>query len=87
MLTKNIKLMVPKIFYPSRAFVKSMDDRREEQEAKAFTDDIKYFLSKETFNMFDFHERVLVKTINNAIERLKVKKLNQANDLGRWCRS
>jgi hypothetical protein len=29
----------------------------------------------------------LVKTINNAIERLKVKKLNQANDLGRWCRS
>ncbi len=75
--------MVPKIFYPSRAFVKSMDDRREEQEAKAFTDDIKYFLSKETFNMFDFHERVLVKTINNAIERLKVKKLNQANDLGR----
>ena len=79
--------MVPKIFYPSRAFVKSMDDRREEQEAKAFTDDIKYFLSKETFNMFDFHERVLVKTINNAIERLEVKKLNQANDLGRWCRS
>lgn len=75
--------MVPKIFYPSRAFVKSMDDRREEQEAKAFTDDIKYFLSKETFNMFDFHERVLVITINNAIERLKVKKLNQANDLGR----
>ena len=75
--------MVPKIFYPSRAFVKSMDDRREEQEAKAFTDDIKYFLSKETFNMFDFHERVLVKTINNAIERFKVKKLNQANDLGR----
>lgn len=63
--------------------MKSMDDRREEQEAKAFTDDIKYFLSKETFNMFDFHERVLVKTINNAIERLKVKKLNQANDLGR----
>jgi hypothetical protein len=29
----------------------------------------------------------LVKTINNAIERLEVKKLNQANDLGRWCRS
>ena len=41
-------------------FVKSMDDRREEQEQKAFSDDIKYFLSKESFNMFDFHERVLV---------------------------
>lgn len=41
-------------------FVKSMDDRREEQEHKAFADDIKYFLSKESFNMFDFHERVLV---------------------------
>ena len=41
-------------------FVKSMDDRRQEQEQKAFSDDIKYFLSKESFNMFDFHERVLV---------------------------
>jgi hypothetical protein len=41
-------------------FVKSMDDRQQEQEQKAFSDDIKYFLSKESFNMFDFHERVLV---------------------------
>ena len=43
-----------------RGFVKSMDDRKEEQEKKAFVDDINYFLAKEQFNLYDFHERVLV---------------------------
>lgn len=37
-----------------------MENRKEEQERKAFQDDIKYFLSKEQFNLHDFHERVLV---------------------------
>ncbi len=37
-----------------------MDDRKEEQEKKAFVDDINYFLAKEQFNLYDFHERVLV---------------------------
>ena len=33
--------------------------RNQEKEDAAFRDDIKYFLSKESFNLFDFHERVL----------------------------
>ena len=45
---------------PERSFVKSMEDRKEEKDAQAFREDIEYFLSKEEFNMFDFHERVLV---------------------------
>ena len=45
---------------PSRTFVKSMDDRKEEKDSKAFRDDVEYFLSKEEFNLYDFHERVLV---------------------------
>ena len=45
---------------PRRSFVKSMDDRKEEKDAKAFREDIEYFLSKQEFNLFDFHERVLV---------------------------
>jgi signal recognition particle GTPase len=42
-----------------RTFVKSLEDRKEEQDKKAFQDDIKYFLSKDTFTVHDFHERVL----------------------------
>jgi len=41
-----------------------MDDRKEEQERKSFADDIQYFLSKEQFNLYDFHERVLVSMIS-----------------------
>jgi hypothetical protein len=52
--------MNPIIYYPQRSFVKSLEDRKEAQDKKAFTDDIKYFLGKETFNLHDFHERVLV---------------------------
>ena len=37
-----------------------MQDRKDEKDAKAFREDVDYFLSKEEFNMFDFHERVLV---------------------------
>ncbi len=37
-----------------------MDERKEDENMKAFQDDIKYFLSKENFNLYDFHERVLV---------------------------
>ena len=44
---------------PHRSFVKTMEERKEEQDKKAFQDDIKYFLSKDTFNVHDFHERVL----------------------------
>ena len=40
-------------------FVRSMDERKEEQDRKAFVDDINYFLSKDQFNFNDFHERVL----------------------------
>ena len=42
-----------------RPFVKSMEERKEEQDKKAFQEDIKYFLAKETFTVHDFHERVL----------------------------
>ena len=45
---------------PKRTFVKSMDDRKEEKDAKAFREDIDYFLSKQEFTIHDFHERVLV---------------------------
>ena len=37
-----------------RSYVKSMEERREEEMRKAFRDDIKFFLSKEEFNLFDF---------------------------------
>ena len=43
-----------------RFYVKSMEERREEEMRKAFRDDIKFFLSKEEFNLFDFQERVTV---------------------------
>ena len=53
-------IVSPMVAVPRRSFVKSMDDRKEEKDAKAFREDIEYFLSKEEFNLFDFHERVLV---------------------------
>ena len=37
-----------------------MDDRKEEKDAKAFREDVDYFLSKQSFTIHDFHERVLV---------------------------
>lgn len=36
-----------------------MEERKEDNEKKAFQDDIKYFLSKDTFTVHDFHERVM----------------------------
>ena len=39
--------------------VKSLQDYQGDKEKKAFQDDIQYFLSKERFTLFDFHERVL----------------------------
>ena len=42
-----------------RAFVKSLEERKEDNDKKAFQDDIKYFLGKDTFTVHDFHERVL----------------------------
>ena len=36
-----------------------MEDRKEEKDAKAFRDDVEYFLGKEFFLLDDFHERVL----------------------------
>ena len=34
--------------------VKSLEDRQEEKEKKAFQDDIQYFLSKDSFTLHDF---------------------------------
>ena len=39
--------------------VKTLEDRSAEKDKKMFQDDIQYFLSKETFTIFDFHERTL----------------------------
>ena len=36
-----------------------MEERKEDTDRKAFQDDIKYFLSKDTFTVHDFHERVM----------------------------
>lgn len=47
------------IFMQQRAFVKSIEDRKDDKEKKAFQDDIQYFLSKDTFTLHDFHERVI----------------------------
>lgn len=48
-----------------RGFVKSMEERKEAQEKKAFQDDIAFFISKEVFTLHDFHERVLVSISNS----------------------
>ena len=42
-----------------------MDDRKEEKDAKAFREDVDYFLSKQSFTIHDFHERVMVSLIFN----------------------
>ncbi len=47
-----------------------MEDRKEEKDAQAFREDVDYFLSKDDFNMFDFHERVLVSRNGNSIYNL-----------------
>lgn len=36
----------------------NLEKRQKEKEEKAFKDDIKYFLSKESFTLHDFHDRV-----------------------------
>ncbi len=52
--------MLMGVAIPSRrTFVKSMEERKEENDKKAFQEDIKYFLGKDTFSVHDFHERVL----------------------------
>ena len=38
--------------------IKSLEDRKQDKEKKAFQDDIQYFLSKDKFTLFDFQERV-----------------------------
>ncbi len=40
--------------------MRSQEEKEEENQAKAFAADINYFLSKEQFNFYDFHERVVV---------------------------
>ena len=64
-----------------------MDERKEDQERKAFVDDINYFLAKEQFNLFDFHERVLVSYLVAfiRIERPQTKIVDQTHDMGRRC--
>ena len=50
----------PALLLPSqRTFVKSMEERKEDNDKKAFQDDIKYFLGKDKFTVHDFHERVM----------------------------
>ena len=44
--------------------MKSMEDRKEEKDAQAFREDIQYFLAKDEFNLYDFHERVLVSSFH-----------------------
>ena len=39
--------------------IKSLEDRSAEKDKKMFQDDIQYFLAKDSFTLFDFHERVL----------------------------
>jgi hypothetical protein len=39
---------------------RKMEDRKEDQEKKAFQEDVQFFLSKEHFTLYDFHERVIV---------------------------
>ena len=41
-------------------YVRSMEEKREEEMRQQFRDDIKFFLSKDQFNLNDFHERVTV---------------------------
>ena len=36
-----------------------MERKQKEKEEKAFTDDITYFLGKDTFSLHDFHDRVM----------------------------
>jgi hypothetical protein len=36
-----------------------MEERKEENDRKAFQEDVKYFLSKDNFTVHDFHERVM----------------------------
>ena len=43
---------------PTRG-IKALEDRKEDKAKKAFQDEIQFFLSKDTFTMYDFHERVL----------------------------
>lgn len=60
-----------------------MDERKEEQERKAFVDDINYFLAKEQFNLFDFHERVLV-SLSIPWPRLECFKVKSSIKLMIW---
>ena len=55
----QLTTQAPLMTMQMRPFVKSMEERKEEQDRKAFQDDIKYFLSKDTFSVHDFHERVM----------------------------
>ena len=63
--------------------MKTLEDRKEEQEKKAFQEDITYFLGKETFTMHDFHERVLVTTTSHltSIARFEAKVHSEVNGL------
>ena len=60
-LTRKLALGLksPALCLSSVRGVKSLEDRRDDKEKKAFQDDIQYFLSKDVFNLFDFHDRVL----------------------------
>ena len=58
-------MMPPLLAFQQRG-LKSMDDRQAEKEQAAFQEEIKDFLNKDTFNLFDFHERVMVSAQTSA---------------------
>ena len=45
---------------PQRNVMGRMEEKKKEEEERAFREDIDNFLSKQEFNLFDFHERVMV---------------------------
>ena len=76
-----------------------MEDRKEEKDAQAFREDVQYFLAKEEFNLFDFHERVLVSSYHDYLLFIgpnfrnlcpiawpEAKIDSESDDLGRRCR-
>jgi hypothetical protein len=66
----------------------NQEEKQDEKQNKAFADDISYFLSKEQFNFYDFHERVTVSLFVNfdlgcCVECFKAEIEYQDDDLGR----
>ena len=46
--------------------VKKLEDRKEDQEKKAFQQDIQFMISKESWTLHDFHEKVMQGLANTS---------------------